>query len=181
MCTESTHSGYLLLSSLVVGCSWTASDGVKDHSSAWEVMKTIYLYIVWPNHAHFPKDEMGVWHHYDIVHPAYILNRPALGFAQSKVWWRRHLHPGRSKCMGVVRFRVMNVMCLCVFQRDFSLDFLFLHIDSFTTLAALLSIVYLKHVNLMLTLQLALEPSHFQDLLCPPLDLDMACTCTCIV
>ena len=33
MCTESIHSGYLLLPNLV-GCSWTASDGVKDHSSA---------------------------------------------------------------------------------------------------------------------------------------------------
>ena len=34
MCTESTYSGYTLLPNLVVGCSWTASDGVKDHSSA---------------------------------------------------------------------------------------------------------------------------------------------------
>ena len=34
MCAESTHSGYLLLPNLVVGCSRTASDGVKDHSSA---------------------------------------------------------------------------------------------------------------------------------------------------
>ena len=71
MCTESTHSGYSLLSNLV-GCLWTASDSVKGHSSAWKVMKTIYLYIVWPNHAHFPKDKMGVWRHYDIVHPAYM-------------------------------------------------------------------------------------------------------------
>ena len=50
MCTESTHSSYLLLPNLVVGCSWTASDGVKDHSSAWKVMKMIFLYNVWPNH-----------------------------------------------------------------------------------------------------------------------------------
>ena len=71
MFTESTHSGYLSLPSLVVGCSWIASDGVKDRSSAWKVMKMIFWYNVWPNRAHFPKDEMGVWHHDDVVHPAY--------------------------------------------------------------------------------------------------------------
>ena len=127
MCMDSTHSGYLLLPNLVVGCSWAALDGVKDHSSVWKVVKTICLYIVWPNHAYFPKDGMCVWQS-SLWHCAsgqLLINACSINFTHRLNFlnlavnfpFQLHAKEFAKRCKGRARDNGRTMLSRCHFQQ----------------------------------------------------------------